>query len=315
MYTVPPNHVGSILVCAANGWPIPDVEWQKDGFALPTDSGVISESTVATSNSDASASVTVLARLTWTREFRSLDAGNYKCIMRQRNTSLRAASQSVELKVETVTMYTVTDYPWYSCGVSGRLVHFQIRIVGIDCQNWMMSQKEHISAQVHRELLSAVKSECTCVVGDNELQLIGVPQCSVQMDNAAVFYGRIETNSLAKTKLIFCALSWWQQTSPQLPIDGRFQAVDSSCSMEASPTQNEECAPLGPMAPKMNIKEILAIAGGTGSFITVVILLITITCCIGCYCQSHTRKVNRSNRDGAVCATNRVTQGNHTYDQ
>ena len=314
VYTVPLNYVGTVLVCTAKGWPIPDVEWQKDGFSLLRESGIISESNiVASSGSD----VSVLARLTWAREFKYLDEGEYQCIVRQRNTSLRAASQSVELEAETVTTHTVADHPWIMCGssITEHLVYFQIRIVGVDCHRWMKSQKEGIATHVHQELLDAVEFECSCSIDDKELQLVGVPQCSVQMDNAAMFHGLIQTNSLEKTRLIFCALSVWLEGSPWLQVDGRYQAVDSGCSIEASETLlTEECVPLGPMTPSAsgtNVKETLVIAGGIGGIIMIVILLITIVCFIGCYCQLRTRNMKRQTDGG----TNGVAQGDHTYDQ
>ena len=312
MYTVPLNYIGTILVCTARGWPIPDTEWQKNGFSLPTrESGIISEyNTVATSNS------AVLARLTWTREFRNSDEGEYECIVHQRNTSLKAVSQKIELKAVTVTVHTVGDLPWTMCrsSINERTMYFQIRIVGVECQTWMKSQKERITTQVHHELLSVVEHECSCAVDDRELQLLGVPQCSVQMDNAAVFHGVIQTNSLEKTRLIFCALSFWLEGSAQLQIDGRFQAIDSSCSMEASEILSEECVPIETVTSSgNNVKEILTIAGGVGGFMMTVILLITIVCCTGCYYQ---RNMN-SKCDGGVHNTKGVSQGegNHTYDQ
>lgn len=317
MYAVPLNYVGTILVCTAKGWPIADVEWQKDGFSLSRESGIISEySTVATSNSDMS----VLARLTWTRKFRNSDEGEYECILRQRNTSLlKAVSQMIELKALTVTVHTVGDLPWTMCrsSINEHTVYFQIRIVGVECQTWMKSQKERIATQVHHELLSAVEYECNCAVDDRELQLTGVPQCSVRMDDAAVFHGVVQTNSLEKTRLIFCALSFWLESSAQLQIDGRLQAIDSSCPMEASETLNEECVPIETVIPSgNNVKEILAISGGIGGFMMIVILLITIVCCTGCYYQSRPRNMN-SKCDGGISDTKEVSQGqgDHTYDQ
>lgn len=311
MYTVPLNYVGTILVCTAKGWPTPDVEWQKDGFSLSRESGIISEYNIVATD------MSMLTRLMWTREFRNSDEGEYECILHQRNTSLKAASQMIELKA--VTVHTVGDLPWTMCrsSVDEHVMYFQIRILGVECQTWMKSQKERIATQVQHELLSGVEYECNCAVDDRELQLIGMPQCSVQIDDAAVFHGVIQTNSLEKTRLIFCALSFWLESSAQLQIDGRFQAIDSNCPMEASETLNEECVPVETLTPSGNsVKEILAISGGIGGFIMIVILLITIVCCTGCYYQSRPRNMN-SKCDGGVSDTKGVSlgQGDHTYDQ
>ena len=321
VYTVPPNYLGTVMVCTAMGWPTSDVKWHRDGFPLSNHSGIISEEVVTTTNLTDSV---VLARLTWTREFKALDTGNYECVVRQRSTGLRGISQSVELKTETMTETTVTDRPWNLCGIRERSVYFQIRIVGVDCQDWKVPRKELTKAQVHQELLGIVRKECSCVVDDAELQVVGLMQCygSARTNNAAtVFRGLIQTNSLLKTKLIFCALSWWQQRSPRLLIDGRLRAVDSSCPMEASSTLSEQCVALEPMPTNDNtIKLIVAIAGGLGGFIMVVILLMTIIfCCIGCYCRSHARGSGNSkyyDGDGRIHATNGVLQcEEHTYDR
>lgn len=296
-----------------------DIEWQKNGFILPKESDIISDSeynATSTSNSDVT---TVLGKLTWKREFRNSDEGEYECIVHQRNsTSLKAVSQTIELEAVTVTMHPVTDRPWTVCrsNVSERVMYFQIRTVGVDCHNWMEPLKELITTEVHHELLQAVEDECHCAVDDRELRLIGVPQCSIQMDDAAVFHGVIQTNSLEKTRLIYCALSVWLQRSGQIEIDGRFQAIDPSCSLEATDALSEECAPLvEEVTPSSenNAKEIriLAIAGGIGGFITIVVLLITIVCCIGCYYQLRTRNL-KSKRDEGVHGSKGV---DHTYDQ
>ena len=322
VYNVPLNYVGTVMVCTAEGWPTSDVEWFRDGLPLSNDSGILSELVETTTNSTDSV---VLARLTWTREFKTLDAGSYECVVHQRITGLRGTSQSVQLKADTTTDTTATDRQWSLCGVSERSVYFQIRIVGLDCQDWMKSLKELITAQVHKELLGIVRSECSCAIDDTELLVVGLMQCygSARTNNAsASFSGLIQTNSPLKTRLIFCALSWWQQRSPQLRINGRLQAVDSSCPMEASSTlrASERCVSSTPTTSSDNtMKLIVTIAGGLGGFIAVVILLITISCFVGCYCRSHAKKSGNSkyyDGDGRIHATNRVLQcGEHTYDR
>ena len=321
MYSVPLKYVGTVLVCAAEGWPSPDldVKWQKNGFTLLREHGIISEYSIDvrdTSNPD----VSVQAELMWTREFGNSDEGVYECIVHQRNTSLRAISQSIELKAVTAIAHTETDHPWTMCtsGINKRVMYFQIRIIGVDCLTWMKLQilKKHIATEVHEELLLAIEYECNCAIHERELQLAGAPQCSVQMEDAVVFHGIIQTNSLNKTRLIFCALSFWLEGSAQLQIDDRFLVIDSSCPLEASEDLSEECvSPEETVTPggKNNVKEILVIAGGIGGFVMIVILLITVVCCIGCYYLFYTRKNSKCN--GGVNNTKEVAQGDHTYDQ
>jgi hypothetical protein len=182
----------------------------------------------------------------------------------------------------------------------------------------MESQKERIATKVHQDLLLAVEYECNCAVDDRELKLVGVPQCSVQIEDAAVFRGIIQTNSLEKTRLIFCALSFWLEESAQLQIDDKFQAIDSSCPMEVSEALSEECVPpveIVITSGNNNIKEILAIAGGMGGFVMIVILLITLVCCIGCYRYPRKFFIINGKCDGGVHDTKEVSQGDHTYDQ
>ena len=303
VYTVPPNYVGSTLLCNVNGWPAPQVEWHKDGLPLSDDNGTVSEF-IATSTSRVS------ARLTWTREFSSFDTGSYECVVHKLNTTLPVASQSVELRAGTVTSITVLS----TCSVGELSMYFQIRVFGTDCQNWKESQKQLISAEIREQLLSVTRTECHCEVGDSELQMRGVPQCSAEVDEATVFRGLIETGSLKQTKQIFCALSSWLQRFPLLQVDGKFQAVDTSCSMEAVPTANRECAPPGGViTPKhdIDLKMTLMIAGTLTLVIVLVLLLVIVLCCIGCYCQRGKGKELRPN--GNIPTIVNIEDEDHTY--
>lgn len=310
-----------------------NVEWQKNGFILPKESGIISEyRTIATSISESDGNDVVfelLAELMWTREFRNSDEGVYECVVHQRNTSLKVASQRIELEAVPVSMHTVTNRPWSACRssiVDERVMYFQIRMFGVECQTWMKSRNlEHIATQVHHQLILTVKDECNCGVDDKELELVGMPLCSTWMGDAAMFHGVIQTNSPEKTGLLFCALSFWLERSAQLQIDGTFQTIDSSCPLKALETFSEECVPpvaieaVTPIMGNSNVKEIVAVAGGIGGFTLVVILLITVVCCIGCYYlyQLRTRNLSGKCDDGSVqYGAKEIAQGgDHTYDQ
>ena len=140
-YTVPLNYVGSTLVCEARGWPVPEVEWQKNGQTLTSYGGVVSEPNAM--------SATVSARLTWTREFLDSDAGSYQCVVRKPNTDIAVTSQTVQLKAGAVS----TSEPPLSCSVQEQSVYFQIRVLGTDCENWDEAQKANTASEFRDELL------------------------------------------------------------------------------------------------------------------------------------------------------------------
>ena len=318
MYTFPPAYKGKALACRVFGsWPLPKVEWYKGGLPLSDESGIIS--TLDQEEVDDFFGVYITVELTWRREFSRVDAGNYQCVVCEENSSVILASQDVRIKPVSTTQ--PDEEVLTPCHVEERSVYFQIRILGTDCLNWNMSQKQQIAAEFHNKVLSAVRAECQCNVNDDKLRVIGVPECSVQVERAAVFHGVIETETNAKTEQIFCALYSWQVRSPLLLINGVFQAVDTSCAMEATlSASEEECFQTTAIPGNNNIKDILTIIGGMFGFVMVIILLITIVCCVGCYCCHREKsKIVRDHTDSKEVqpTTTAQCQGDeeHTYDQ
>ena len=282
-------------MCTVNGWPAPEVEWQKDGQRLSSSGSVVSESSTMVA--------TVSARLRWTREFLSSDEGSYECVVRKPNTAVPVTSQVVQLKAGSTTPIGPTG----PCNVQGQSVFFQIRVFGTDCVNWGGSLSTHIATEFRNELLSVVRTECSCEVDESELEVLGSPQCSTAMNGAAVFRGQIRTTSEARTEEIFCSLLSWQQKSPLIRINDQFRAVDTSCSLRASGSLNsEECvAPTDPSAD-FGTMEIAYAAGAAAVFLILILVIILLICCVCCYyCK-------RSGSKGEFDVS-AVEQTDHTY--
>lgn len=224
---------------------------------------------------------TVSARLRWTREFLSSDAGSYECIVRKQNTVVPVTSQTVQLKVGSTTPSVQPE----TCSVQGRSVFFQIRVFGTDCENWGGSLSSHIATEFRSELLSVVRTECSCQVDESELEVLGSPQCSTKVAGAAVFRGQIESDSQDKAEDIFCSLFSWQQKSPLVRINEQFQAVDRSCSLRASGSLNsEECVAPESQTSTFGQTEIATIAAVAGvTLLLLLFVIILLFCCIVCH--------------------------------
>lgn len=291
-YTVPLNYVGTTLVCAARGWPTPDVEWLKDGLPVPINDNVTSERVLV--------SATVSAKLKWGRYFNSSDAGSYECIVRKPNTVVAIASQTVHLKARNSTL----TGPAVPCSVQDQPINFQIRVLGTGCVSWDSEQSTQIATEFRDELLSIIQTQCNCQIGENELQILGSPRCSSKMNSAAVFRGKIESSSQTKSELLFCALSSWQQTSPIIRINSQFRAIDTSCPLESSGSlDGEECAPLATVG--FTEKEtIIGITVATFVVVVTLVVIMLLICCLLRYC--HKRK-------GRFGVTDRVND--HTYSR
>ena len=217
-------------------------------------------------------SVTVSAKLTWTRYFQSLDSGSYECVVRKQNTTLPLKFQTIQLTARNST--EIIKQPM-TCSSNKQLVFFQIRVLGTSCQT-----AQTING-FHSELLSIVTSECGCQVSENELQVLGSPQCSSKVEEAVVFRGQIKTDSLSRTEQIFCSLFSWQQRSPLIRIDNQFRAVDSSCSLEASGSlTSEECVAPSPSGfGTTEIASIVAVAVFLIILLVIVLLIVSLACC------------------------------------
>lgn len=290
--TVPTDYVGRTLTCTANGWPVPVVEWHRNNVPVPSNNGIISETTTT--------SATVSARLTWMRGFLDTDAGSYQCVVYKPNTAIPVTSQTVLLSSRLPTTISPTHSP---CGVQEVSIHFQIRVFSTNCKNWGEVQKMDIASEFRDELQSVVRTECDCTFDESDLQVLGPAECSSKVNGAAVFRGRIETSSLEDTERIFCSLYSWQQKSPLVRISDQFRAVDRNCSLEAGiSADSEECvAPIDP-STALGVPEVVAIAaaGGVAGLI-VFTVIVSLICCVGCcYWCRKTREGKDDPKDDHV---------------
>ena len=276
-YIVPLNYVGTTLVCAASGWPVPEIEWLKDGLPVPINNGVVSQSVAM--------STTISARLSWTRYFLSSDAGRYECVVRKPNTVVPITSQTVYLKAENLTL----TQPSMPCSVEDQLIYFQIRVLGTGCVGWDSEQSALIATEFHDELLDVLRTQCNCQVTETELEVLGLPQCSTKVNGAAVFRGRIQTSSQGKPEQLFCSLSSWQQKSPLIRINSQFQAVDTTCPIESSGSLNgEEC--VSP-TPTIGLTEKAAIGGAVAVIVIVLLIAVLLICCTFRYYHERNKRI------------------------
>ena len=287
IFTVPVDYVGRALVCTAKGWPIPVVEWHKNNVPVPSNDGIVSESTNTAS--------AVSATLKWTRGFQESDAGSYQCVAYKQNTDIPLASQSVQLNSRLSTTIPPTSQ---TCSVQQTSINFQIRVFATNCESWGEAQRAEITSEFRDELLSVIRTECNCTLEDGNLQIPEPSRCSSKVNGAAVFRGRIETNTQRDAERIFCSLLSWQQKSPLIRINDQLRAVDNNCSLEASGlSDNEECVPPTNPTLVLGLIKIVAIAGGGVGFILLVVIFLLI-CCLGCcYCYRRRRKGKFDTKD------------------
>ena len=262
------------------------VEWHKNNVPVPNNNGIESQSVTT--------SATVSASLSWTRGFVGSDNGSYQCVVYKQNTNIPVTTQPVQLNArQSTTTLPTTPQP---CSVQQTSIHFQIRVFATDCERWEEATRTEIANNFRTELLSVVRTECSCVFEESSVKISGAAQCSTKVSGAAVFRGQIETDSQPETEQIFCSLRSWQQKPPLILIDGQLRAVDGNCSLEASGSSSsgEECVAPTDSTPVLGLIEIVAIAGGGVCFI-----LLLLICCL-CCCYRRRKKV-------------KVTKDDHIY--
>ena len=241
-------------------------------------------------------SATVSARLTWTREFKDSDAGDYECVIHKPNTEVPLTSQIVRLNPGPPT----PTPPPMPCSVDQQSIYFQIRVLGTSCDSWEGVQGEDIA----NELRSVVRTECGCTVDDSSLEVTGSAQCSSKVNGAAVFRGRIEARSQQDTESIFCTLFSWQQKTPLIRVNDQLRTVDTSCSLRASNSPNsEECA-----APEDSSSFGPVEGAITGAFVgTAVLVLVVVLIIVSVYCYRR--------RTGSKDYSIDVEGTDHTYSR
>ena len=281
-FTVPLNYVGRTLVCAAKGWPAPEVEWYRNGSPLDGSSGVVSEPSAM--------AATVSAKLMWTREFTSDDEGRYECVIRKPNTEVALTSQTVQLNAGPPAALL----PPLACSIQQQSIEFQIRVLGTSCASWEGVRSEDVA----NELLSIVRTECNCAVGDSDLQVWSSAQCSSKIGGAAVFRGHIQTDSQLKTEQIYCSLFQWQQKTSLIGINNQLRAVDPTCSLRVNTSPNsEECSTPVDSASVFGTVEIAIIVGVAAGVILISVIVVVIILAV-CCCRYRRRSKQFDVNDG-----------------
>ena len=271
-YIVPLGYSGTVITCAAYGWPTPSIEWQRNGASLPGLSDSDSESN----------SAFVSARLRWTNEFQEADAGTYTCVVHANDTNL---VQTKVITLEAGVGVPPTIVPEV-CSIGSRDVLFEIRVLDSDCRTWGDGLRQHIAGNFLNDIMNAVTAECRdCIVSAENVVLLSGPVCSDQVMRAAVFRGMITTESRGQTEDIFCALKSWQENSPLVLVNGDLLLVDQGCSVELESLDNRECSGTTPPLISMELLPIVIGAAAGGVALLLVVVLVICACCC-CFCCS-----------------------------
>ena len=276
-YTVPLGFIESALVCVAQGWPAPKVEWRREGQLLPSDSGIVSESITTFA--------TVTAILRWTTKLLSSDGGNYECLVRKPDTLSPTPLQSISLRVAISN----SSVGGMFCDFEGSLsVLFQLRVLGTNCKRWEEEGTNSIITEKFKEdLLTIIQTQCNCEVGERDLAIVGSLECSPKVARAAVFRGQIQTALSTQTRLTYCALFEWQRGSPLIRVNSELVAVDSSCPFKASSASSEECVVPEVQQSRSGLPIVGAIASGVIGAVLLILLLETLICCVYMYYYKH----------------------------
>ena len=283
VYTVPLGYAGTIVNCAAYGWPTPTIEWFRGSQSLPSseEGGRVFFDAVQREGS-----AYVSARLRSGEDFEETDAGTYSCVVRANDTGI-ITSKDVILEYTSAAPPTqVTPTP--TCSVDSREVLFELRMLDTDCDFWSEDLKQLIARDFMEEIVNAVGAECPeCEVGLADLSLLSGPACSDQVIRAAVFRGMVSTDDRGRTEEIFCALSRWQGTRPLVLINNNFRVVDGNCSLELDSLESGECRGGGGALGSIGLPVVVGAAAG-GAVVLVGVAVAVLCCC--CVCGKHKRK-------------------------
>ena len=230
---VPVGYRGTVVTCAALGWPTPIIEWVRNTGKL-SDNGMASES-ARTQNS-----AFVLARLRSLDGFLGSAAGDYACAVRANGTDA-VSSKVVTLLLQTETTHTSTQM---TCSVSSLETNFQVRVLYTDCLVWGEDLKVEISKNFMSNVVNIVGATCQdCAITLQDIIVESPPTCSQQVERATLFRGRVSTKNVSRTQDIFCALSQWQHSGPLIWMNSNFHLVDRGCALELRSLDAMECTP------------------------------------------------------------------------
>ena len=230
-FIIPVGYSGAIFSCTAFGWPIPFVEWLKDGQTL---AGRVRSEFIRIANS-----AFVSARLIWEDGFYPFDAGNYTCIVRDLSTSqIITHSKIISVDSSRTSSSTIVQR---SCTLDSLTAYFQIRVLDTNCLSWEVDSDQQIASDISSVVQSSVSSECHhCITASDTVEIVGL-KCSKQVKHAALLRGVIRTEQVNLTESIFCALSRWKQNGPLLLLNGSSHFVDQDCDLVADSIATSEC--------------------------------------------------------------------------
>ena len=270
IYEVPLGYQGTVVTCAALGWLTPAVEWMKDNGTL-VESRMVSD---AVQNPNRAF---VLARLRWIDGFLESDAGDYTCVVRASDTD--AVSYHV-ISLELQTEPPPPTLPPPLCSVSSGEVSFEVRVLDTDCSTW----EEELVADITRDFMNALVSISSaacqdCVVTSQNIRVAGV---SCSEDGAALFSGTVLTGDSSRTTNIICTLTQWQQSGPQVIINGNYVLVDSSLRLLAAlgTTASTAASTAAPQTkPPADPPLVIIVGASVGGVVVLLVLIVVVACC------------------------------------
>ena len=290
VYTVPLGYAGTIVICAAYGWPTPTIEWFRGSQSLPSSE---EGGRVFFDVAQREGSAYVSARLRSGEDFEETDAGTYLCVVRANDTGI-TTSKDVMLEYTSAAPATQAT-PTSSCSVDSRNVLFELRMLDTNCDFWSEDLKQLIARDFMEEIVNAVGAECPeCEVELADLSLLSGPTCSDQVTRAAIFRGAVSTDDRGHTEEIFCALSRWQGTRPLVLINNNFRVVDGNCSLELDSLESRECRGGGGALGAIGLPVVVGAAAG-GAVVLVGVVVSVLCCCCCCVCGKHKRNSKELN--------------------
>jgi hypothetical protein len=222
---VPLGYKGTVVTCSALGWPTPTISWVSDVGNLA--------GTRIVSDPLQNGSAFVSVSLSWRDKFRESDVGNYTCMVEASDSSVISSQKVIIMKVIQTTELPTSQAPHACPMINSSKVEFQMQVVlNVDCQMWTEEQKADIVSNFTRELMNIVSTACqNCMDTTEDIQVIDGPTCSKQVERAAIFRGTISTESLSRTRDIFCALNQWQQSGSSIgkdfyPVNWNFSIIE-----------------------------------------------------------------------------------------
>lgn len=231
-YFVPEGFIGTLVTCSGWGQQPWMLQWTMD------DAPLNSERFTSRLNQRGLFFSIDLINLV---EFTAADDRNFSCILRTQDSS-EPQVKSVQLRavLEPVPSMIPPD-----CPTKFGRKFFQIRMLGVsDCSFLPEGLRINISRGFELTLRSAVAATC----GNCSVSIISVTstaQCSISVSDGIVIWGTIRSLNLTERYQMFCSLSNWLQSSPEVLLQIRdslqFYRVDRSCPVEIGSVMASGC--------------------------------------------------------------------------